>query len=189
VRDLRWTVAGLVVATVLLGGCSEKQEANDTLPTTSAAETTETLPEVGPADFPVPDEARTQDAAGAKAFAYYWVDLLNQQREVPEGQPLRDLGPECEECLRIAQNYDEAAAAGHRYEGGTVTITSMADPIQRDGNTHVNFIARADAVRLVNSAGEEVTPGPAGADLPSSGVGLAWSDDLECWLVAGFTLG
>ena len=50
----------------LLGGCSEKQEANDTLPSASAAETTEALPEVGPADFPVPDEARTKDAAGAE---------------------------------------------------------------------------------------------------------------------------
>jgi hypothetical protein len=174
---------------VLLGGCSEKQEANDTLPSASAAETTEALPDVGPADFPVPDEARTKDATGAKAFAYYWVDLLNRQREVPDGQPLRDLGPECEECVRIAQNYDEAAAAGHRYDGGNVAITSMAEPIERDGNTHVNFIARADAVRLVNNAGDEMKPGPAGADLPSSGVALAWSDDLRCWLVEAFSLG
>ena len=65
---------------MLLGGCSEKQEANDTLPSASAAETTEALPEVGPADFPVPDEARTKDAAGAEAFLRYYIDLLNRQR-------------------------------------------------------------------------------------------------------------
>src|SRR4051794_7705910 len=65
VRDLRVVVVGLVVGTALLTGCSEKVEANDTLPSKSAAEATEALPEVGPADFPVPDEARTKDAAGA----------------------------------------------------------------------------------------------------------------------------
>ncbi len=64
----------------LLSGCSEKHEANDTLPSTSAAETTEALPALGPADFPVPDEARTKDAAGAEAFLRYWIDLLNRQQ-------------------------------------------------------------------------------------------------------------
>ena len=67
-RDLRWALAGLVVAAALLSGCSEKVEANDTLPPTSAAETTESLPPVGPADFPVPDEARTKDAAGGRVL-------------------------------------------------------------------------------------------------------------------------
>ena len=79
-RDLRWSVVGLVLATALLSGCSEKDEANSTLPSTSAAATTEALPPVGPADFPVPDEARTKDAAGAEAFLYYWIDLLNRQQ-------------------------------------------------------------------------------------------------------------
>ncbi|MCW2579144.1 MAG: uncharacterized protein JWR82_745, partial [Blastococcus sp.] len=57
----------MVAGALLLSGCSEKQEANDTLPSTSASPSTEALPEVGPADFPVPDEARTKDAAGAEA--------------------------------------------------------------------------------------------------------------------------
>src|SRR4051812_43907045 len=59
VRALRWAVAGLVLGTTLLSGCSEKVEANDPLPSPSAAETTKAPPPVGPADFPVPDEART----------------------------------------------------------------------------------------------------------------------------------
>jgi hypothetical protein len=188
VRDLRFAVAGLVVATAVLTGCSEKQEANTALPPTTSAESTEALPPLGPADFPVPDEARTKDAAGAMAFAYYWVDLLNRQRQIPDGQPLRDLGPECEECRRIAQNYDDVAAAGNRYDGGEVSITSIAEPIERGGNTHVNFLARAEGVRLINGAGTEVKPGPGDAELPSSGLALSWSDDDQCWLVAAFTL-
>src|SRR5215204_764359 len=82
VRDLRRAAAGLVVVTALVGGCSEKQEANATLPSTSAAETTEALPEVGPADFPVPDEARTKDATGADAFARYYIELINRQQAI-----------------------------------------------------------------------------------------------------------
>jgi hypothetical protein len=87
VRDLRSAVAGLVVATDLLTGCSEKQEASTTLPTTSAAETTEVLPQLGPADFPVPDEARTKDAAGADAFLRYYIELSNRQQELLDGDP------------------------------------------------------------------------------------------------------
>jgi hypothetical protein len=121
-------VVGAVIGTALLAGCSEKQEANDTLPSPSAAETTEELPEVGPADFPVPDEARTKDAAGAEAFLRYWIDLIDRQRAIPAGQPIRDLGPECDTCLRIARNYDDAAAAGQRYEGGDLALDSVATP-------------------------------------------------------------
>jgi len=73
-------VIGVLIGTALLGGCSEKHEANDTLPSPSAAETTEALPALGPADFPVPDEARTKDAAGAEAFLRYFVDLINRQQ-------------------------------------------------------------------------------------------------------------
>src|SRR5918993_1524107 len=82
VRDLRWLAAGFLVVTAVLTGCSEKQEANTTLPSTSAAETTEALPELGPADFPVPDEARTKDAAGAEAFLRYYIGLINRTSDV-----------------------------------------------------------------------------------------------------------
>jgi len=62
-------VAGLAAGVALLGGCSEKQEASDTLPNAGAAEPSEAeLPPLGPADLPMPDEARTKDAAGAVAF-------------------------------------------------------------------------------------------------------------------------
>src|SRR6478672_11706511 len=64
VRDLRGLVAGLMLGTALLSGCSEKVEASDTLPSSSAAKTTDALAPMGPADFPVPAEARTKDAAG-----------------------------------------------------------------------------------------------------------------------------
>ena len=188
VRDLRLAVAGLIVGSTLLTGCSEKQEANDTLPSTSATKTTEVLPELGPADFPVPDEARKQDAAGAEAFLRYWIDLLNRQQAIPAGQPLRDLGPECRECLRIARVYDEAAAAGNHYVGGLLTMVNVARPMLDGDQTTVAFMAREDAVQLVDAAGTPLESLDAAPDL-SSGIGLVWSETDRGWLVTDMTLG
>ena len=77
VRDLRWAAAGLVLVTALVGGCSEKQEANDSLPTATASRTEDQLPPLGPEDLPMPDEARTQDAAGAEALREILDDQID----------------------------------------------------------------------------------------------------------------
>ncbi|UOY01836.1 DUF6318 family protein [Blastococcus sp. PRF04-17] len=187
-RDLRWAVAGLLVTGATLTGCSEPQAANTTLPPTSAAETTEALPELGPADFPVPDEARTKDAAGAEAFLYYWIELLNRQQAIPAGEPLRDFGPECRECLRIARIYDEAAKVGNRYVGGELTVLdAAAAPVEGD-QVSVTFIASEEAVQLVDPSGTPIETVEAAPKL-SSGVTLTWSDEVESWLIASMTLG
>src|SRR4051795_12646937 len=124
-NSVRASAIALLLAATVLSGCSEKVEASSTLPSTSAAETTKSLPVVGPADFPVPDAARTKDAAGAEAFLRYWIDLMNRQRAIPAGDPLRDLGPDCQECNRIARVYDETAAANNRYQGGELTLNDV----------------------------------------------------------------
>jgi hypothetical protein len=196
VRDLRGpgrlrrTVIGVVIGAALLSGCSDKQEANETLPPTSASPTTEALPEIGPADFPVPDEARTKDAAGAEAFLRYWIDLLNRQQAIPAGQPLRELGPECEECLRIARVFDEAAAAGRTYEGGQLTLNDVTEPQLTGDEASINFGTQIEPVSLRESSGALVPEGQ--GDLnpnASSGVTLTWSKADQTWLVAGMTIG
>ena len=186
---LRGAVVGLLLGTALLTGCAEKQQANDTLPTASAAPTTEALPQIGPADFPVPEEARTKDAAGAEAFLYYFLDLLDHQRAIPDGKPIRDLGPECQDCLRIAQNYDEVAAAGQRYTGGELTLNELAEPLLEGDDALISFSARREAVAVVDSSGATVEAIPEPAPSLSSGIDLTWSDEAKSWLVKGFNLG
>jgi hypothetical protein len=189
VRDLRAVVVGLVIGTALLSGCSDKDEANNTLPSTSASPTTEALPPVGPADFPVPDEARTKDAAGAEAFLRYWIELLNRQRPLLDSDPIRALGPECRDCLRIANNYDEAAASGQRYEGGELTLNDVTDAQLTGAEASITFGIRQEAVRLVDAAGNPVDDGlPVKPNL-GSGVTLTWSESDQSWLVASMTLG
>ena len=180
---------GVLVGAALLTGCSEKQQANDTLPSSSAAETSEALPEIGPADFPVPDEARTKDAAGAEAFLRYYVNLSNRQQRMLDGEPLRELGPNCDECSRIAQNFDQVAAAGNRYEGGEITINAIAPPlVQGDGAT-ISFGAKQEAVRIVDDSGAVVDPGLELMPNLGSGITLIWSDSDKSWLVESFNVG
>jgi hypothetical protein len=189
VRDLRGLVAGLIVGTALLSGCSEKVEASDTLPTTSAAKTTEALPPMGPADFPVPAKARTKDADGAEAFLRYWIDLINHQRPLLGSGPLRDLGPACPDCLRIAKNYDDAKAETRRYEGGGLSLNDVTAPVLKGDRASINFGLRQEAVRLVDAAGTPVDSGlPVQPNL-GSGITLLWSEPDSCWLVESMTLG
>ncbi|MGY1777082.1 hypothetical protein ACI8AV_14580 [Geodermatophilus sp. SYSU D00804] len=186
-------IAVVVGAALLLPACavSDDDEAPSTsLPTTSApASTTEALPVVGPADFPVPPEARTQDAAGAEAFLRYWIELLNRQQAIPAGQPLRDLGPDCDECQRIANVYDETAAAGERYVGGELALNDVPPPVVSGDEAEIVFGARQEAVSIIDRAGNVIDPGyPAEPNL-GSGIGLIWSDASHSWLVVGFNLG
>jgi hypothetical protein len=182
-------VAGLLLGTALLSGCSQKTEANDTLPTASAAPTTESLPSVGPADFPVPDEARTKDAAGAEAFLQYYIDLINRQRTVPAGQPLRDLGPECQSCLRIARNYDEAAQAGYRYVGGELSINDFTPARLEGDKATMSFAVLQEAVQRVDGSGAPVDAGQPVAPNVYSGIVLVYSAEDQSWHVEAFDLG
>jgi hypothetical protein len=188
-NSVRASAIALLLAATVLSGCSEKVEASSTLPSTSAAETTKSLPVVGPADFPVPDEARTKDAAGAEAFLRYWIDLLNRQQAIPDGKPLRDLGPECGECQRIAQNLDDAAAEGHRYIGGEIKIERLLEPAQTSGALVLSFIARREPVSIADGDRTVLQERPDAATGLSSGIGLQWSDDTTSWTVTGFNLG
>lgn len=74
---VRTTLGCVLAGSVLLTGCAEKQEASTSLPTTAPAPTTEALPPLGPADMPMPAEAREQTVDGAEAFTEYYVELYN----------------------------------------------------------------------------------------------------------------
>ncbi|MGY2065572.1 DUF6318 family protein [Blastococcus sp. SYSU DS0619] len=185
---VRTTLGCLVAGSLLLTGCAEKQEASTSLPTTSAP-TTEALPPLGPADFPVPAEARTKDAAGAEAFLRYWIELSNRQQVALDGEPLRALGRDCQECLRIAQNFDEVATAGQQYEGGELTVNALATPYIEGSRAVISFSARQEAVRLVDQQGNVVDPGLELKPDLASGITLNWSPELESWLVEAVNFG
>src|SRR3954447_19890417 len=129
-RSLRM-VAGLAVATALLGGCAAKHEASDTLPSASETSASPSLEPLGPTDFPVPDEARTQDAAGAEAALRYYLALITHQAG-KDGQPLRDLSQDCNFCNFLADRADQDAAAANTLTGGKIGVEDISPPAIHD---------------------------------------------------------
>ncbi len=189
----RWTLrlaAYLVAGTAVLTGCSEKQEAAQTLPSTSSAAPTEDeLPSLGPADLPMPAEARTQDAAGAEAFVRYYIELINRTSTVMDAQPLRDLSDGCRDCDRIADNVERDSAAGYRYGGGTVTITYAGPPLIGTGTAELGLQGDQAAAYALDTTGAPVPELalPAYAGL-SGGAAMRWDDRRSTWLMSSFTL-
>jgi hypothetical protein len=190
----RWTlrlVAGLAAGAVVLSGCSERQEAADTLPGADAepSATEAELPPLGPPDLPMPAEARTQDAAGAEAFVRYYIELINRTSTVMDAEPLRDLSDGCRDCNRIADDTDQDAAAGHSYRGGELTITYIeaTDP---DPTAAVSFTVDQAALTVVDQAGQPVRGLVFEAlSRMSSGATLRWDEASQTWVMVGLTLG
>jgi hypothetical protein len=184
--------AGLVAATAVLTGCSEKQEANETLPTTSAAETTPELPPLGPEDLPMPDEARTQDTAGAEAFVRYYFDLLNKSLTDMDPQYLRFFAePGCDVCERIATETEADAAAGYRYSGGELTIPGDISVISstRD-EAQTAFVADQAPMTVLDSGGNPVPDLVFdGEDALNSGTVTVWDGAAKTWKLTELTLG
>jgi hypothetical protein len=181
-----------VLVAALVGCSADEQQASTELPpaSSSSAEPTPELPPLGPPDFPVPDEARTKDEAGAEAFLRYYIELLNRQQAVPEGGPLRALGPDCRQCAVIAQRFDEAAETGLLVQGGEISIIDGPGIAVRGETANLSFIARAEAATVKTRDG---TPVPEEAQpeqerIPSA-LTVTWSDAEQSWLVAGLSFG
>jgi hypothetical protein len=182
----------MISAAGLTTACSgEEQQASTELPSASStsAEPTPELPPLGPAEFPVPDEARVKDEAGAEAFLRYWIDLINHQRALPDGHALRELAPDCQECLRIAQNYDEAANAGIRYVGGELSLNDVPSPVLANDTAEISFGIGQEEVKRVGADGDPLDAGQPAAPSVFGGIDLRWSDELRSWLVTSFGFG
>ena len=189
----RWALrlsACLLAGAAALTGCSEKQEASQSLPaTSSAAPTEEALPPLGPEDLPMPDEARSQDAAGAEAFVRYYIELINRTSTVMDAQPLRDLSDGCRDCDRIAGSIEEDAKAGKRYSGGEITISGLGEPFIKPGTAELPLQADLAALTVMEASGAVDQEDSSGAFQGlSGGAALRWNEQLESWVMTALTL-
>lgn len=177
----------------LVAGCSaEEQQASTELPSASStpAEPTPELPPLGPADFPVPDEARVQDKAGAEAFLRYFVAMLNRQQSATDGEPIRRLAPDCPDCLAIARRFDEAAADGLTLKGGEISIDGEVGTSFRGDSVEFSFVTDVAPAQAFDSDGDPIPEyAYAARDDLSSGLGLAWDQEQQYWSPVGLTIG
>jgi hypothetical protein len=191
----RWTlrlVAGLAAGAIVLSGCSERQEASDTLPGADASPSASEpeLPPLGPPDLPMPAEARTQDAAGAEAFVRYYIDLINRTSTVMDAAPLREFSNGCAGCDRIATDYESDAASGYRYDGGALALRQVGKPLISDPTTaEVAFRFDLEPLTVIDASG---TPVP---DLTFEGsrdslgsAALQWVEVDQSWRAAQLDL-
>ena len=190
----RWTLrllAGLAAGAVVLSGCSERQEAADTLPEADAMPSASEpeLPPLGPPDLPMPAEARTQDAAGAEAFVRYYIDLINRTSSVMDAAPLREFSQGCTECDRIATDTENDAAAGYHYEDGEITI-AWVQALEPKAEAEIAFFGDQAALRVVDASGSTVEDltFPALSNM-SSGALARWDAERTSWVLTSLTLG
>lgn len=192
----RWTLrlAGCFLAgAAVLTGCSEKQEAAQTLPSpSSAAPTEDELPPLGPADLPMPPGARTQDAAGAEAFVRYYFELLNRSLADMDTTYLRQFaGSGCDVCERIASETESDVAQGYAYEGGELTIVDdVFVKMTGDNEAQSGFVAE-QAPMTVNGADGSPVPGLQfdGKETLPSGTIATWDPSVDSWILTELTLG
>jgi hypothetical protein len=183
-------VAGLTVGVAVLSGCSEGPRAAETLPSVAApAATEEELPPLGPEDFPMPDEARTQDAAGAEAFVRYYIGLINRTSTVMDAAPLRELSDGCVDCDRIAEATEEAAAAGQDYEGGEMTVIGFGRPLRTDLSVEIPLRVNQARFTVRNPDGSEGEGGLAAYTDVLGSAAATWNEDQRTWLMTGLTFG
>ncbi|RBY77330.1 hypothetical protein DQ239_10535 [Blastococcus sp. TF02-09] len=189
---LRLTACFLAGGAVLTG-CSEKQEASESLPTTSSAEPTEeALPPLGPEDLPLPDEARTQDAAGAEAFVRYYFQLLNRSLTDMDVQYLRQFAEDgCDVCERVARKTEDDAAQGYRYRGGELTVSGEMSVIVTGASEAQSAFTAVQAPMTVLDRGGNPVPGLVfdGENALSSGTITVWDASLQSWTLTELTLG
>ena len=172
---------------LLLTGCAQKHQASESLPTTSATTAAKTLPPLGPADFPVPAEARQRDVDGVVAFSRYYVELSNHLLKTFESQPLRELSAKCKACIDLADGYDRARAAGYRCEGGELTITSTGTAVVKDNQAEISLLIKQAAITVWDGEGSVVQSQSSGAFSLGGGMTLSWDDSRHTWIVIQWT--
>jgi hypothetical protein len=186
----RWTVGVLAclaaVPLSLAAGCSEKHQAAQTLPTTASSSATSSaaaLPTVGPADFSVPPEARQRTPAGVEAFTRYYIELLNRQLRTLDSTPLRELSRHCSSCTALADSYDRGRAAGHKYEGGQLSVESIGSATVQGNIGETSFSLRQEAVTVRDSSGAILSKFSGTAVSLGGGVRLLWDTARTTWVV------
>ncbi|TYP90831.1 DUF6318 family protein [Blastococcus xanthinilyticus] len=194
-RDLRGglvrTSLALAVGALALTGCSEKQEASTTLPTPSATETTPELPPLGPADFPVPQEARAETPDGAVEFVRYYVALTKHLAlNSADPTPLVDLSQDCRTCIRIAQSFEADLAAQYSYRDYEYEFDEYGPALINGDTAEVGFAYVQGPITAVDPAGQVVPDRSAATPQElRSGATLLWKDDVQSWVMTGLTVG
>ena len=178
-------VTGLLGVVVPAGCSAEGQQASTELPpaSSSSAEPTPDMPELGPPDLPMPAKARTRDAAGAEAFLRYYMDVYNHAQRTMDSTYMREFSRSCDTCDRIADDLDMDAAAGYSYEGGGVRLGAISEPSVGSSEAELVFAVQQEALTVKENGrpveGLSFPPNSSTTD----GAVLLWDASRSTWLI------
>jgi hypothetical protein len=184
-RPMR-VAAAAVAGVAMLAGCSDGGTANETLPSTStsAAQTTESLPPLGPPDLPMPDEARAQTAAGAEAFVRYYMDIYTAAQASMDPTYMDQFSQDCETCNRIIDEIEKDSSSGYHYQGGQIAVSYVDATEPESSRVEVVFSITQTALSVLDPNNQPV------ADLvfeerksPGCGAILGWSTSETSWVL------
>ena len=180
------TAAGALVGVAVLAGCSSERPANETLPSAAptSAEASQTLPPLGPPDFPMPPEAREQTPAGAEAFLRYYLDVYNLAQAKLDSTYMNQLSQSCQTCDRLSANIDEDARNSRMYEGGAVDVVSLTTPSVEGDKAEIAFSMKQDALTVRDSDGAILSELSAPQASLQCGAVLTWSPQATSWILS-----
>ncbi|WP_235737316.1 DUF6318 family protein [Nocardioides alcanivorans] len=106
--------------------------------------------------------ARSATPAGAKAYAAHWVELLNQAVARGTGEWLRESGPDCVTCRRMADGIDGLTETGGHVTGeGWLLQRVVAQPGLPDKQAELGLevLRRPEAIVASEGADPEYREG------------------------------
>ncbi|WP_147063780.1 DUF6318 family protein [Terrabacter aerolatus] len=166
---LPYAAAGLAAA--LLGACTSGDPgttvttappaASTTTSTSAAPSTTSTAPSpttsVDPVLARIPDAARARTAAGAQAFARFFIESLNAGASKPDSRVLAGLfAPSCETCQAMYKSLKILETKKQRHTGDSIRVSATSSLTFSTSAAQVLIDVEQKSVDVVDSKGATV---------------------------------
>lgn len=157
----RFSLATVMAAVLVLSSCgADKPSADPTPSPTSAAPSPSATGPVAPV---LPEAAKVNDDAGAKAFVEYWFAAVTYAMQTGDTDVMdRHSGDDCEACEGVSRSVRKIYKAGKENRGGGWAIERLEEQAASTEKLRL-FLALVNqpAQALVNSDGSTLNADPA----------------------------
>jgi hypothetical protein len=140
----------LLVATLLLAGCSEEPQPRFEDPTPSPSETSSSSAP------PEREPWQVKSRAGAEAFAEHWIETFNEAQATGDTAMLRASSvASCKTCNGYAKQIERLYGAGGRLRSdGWTVLLAAAGPGQVTDEAQVNLRVSRSPQRVIAGNGQ-----------------------------------
>lgn len=184
-RVVAEAVAALMGLAVV-AGCSSSPPEPEPLPEPTRSSAASSSPSPGPTATPptLPAEAEGTSPAAAKAFARYYIELVNYAAATGDTQPARQVSSaRCQSCNGILGKVDEIYSSGGRLTGEGWRVRNMKyQPFQPEDRPVLSVGIRISPQVMVSRAGASPTEFPGGRNQ----LDIRLAHTQEGWTVTDF---